>query len=162
MTYMHVDEGRQGAKRQHTKAFDIRLFVAKLMEKFRSITRLEGTEHLMDRVKKDLAAGKESSLRAVCDYSFSNNYNNLQLRRPYVPRAQVAETPEFQQRVNEKAEAIKRKVDANILEQITLPTGKTLYHSTREEIIQYGADFSRLAKKLKPGQTPCEAGLKGF
>ena len=53
---------------------------------------------------------------------------------------------------------IKKKIKTALLD-LTLPSGKTLRHSTREELLECGGWMIWIAEELHPGQTPDEAGI---
>jgi hypothetical protein len=147
----YTDIGIQSAKRQQSQAFNVRRFVRTLLDQDAEFSVEEVIHALRDHVQAELAKGNGEPLYVVCDYAASNNYEALRKqRKPRAPAAAIDETYK---------EAVVHQVRVNVLMSVILPTGRTLYDSTREEIAEFHGHLNGLIEKLQPGQTPRQAGI---
>jgi hypothetical protein len=145
-------EGTQGAKRQHTKQFDIRKFMFDLAQNDPNMTQDQAIIELTHHARECFIAGDEAPFRAACDSAGANNWTAVQRQ----PRRRP--TPVDPQDV----EAVKTAIAVNYLLKCILPSGRSLYDSTREEIMEYDGNLTGLIAKLSPGQTPRQAGITNF
>jgi hypothetical protein len=160
MDNLVINEGIQGAKRQHTKEFDIRRFIGARIEKDPDLTLDEAIHESADHVLKALGVSRSAAknmapLLAFVDYGVSNHYHVL--KKPTSDRLvrERRSAPLTQQEITKKVEEIRK----NILLKTILPNGKSLFDSTREEIVSFRSDLTKLVEQLKPGQTPRQAGI---
>jgi hypothetical protein len=156
MTETQIDTGITGAKRQSWRKANPRDILKRLLDADTELSEDEARNECWEKIHKD-----EGLLRSVYDYWFDNNYRSL---------VKPAPTPGAAQRRKAAVDAIAQNIGAQIEQKIearvkialldmTLPTGKALRHSTREELTELGGWAARVAEKLAPSQTVAEAGL---
>jgi hypothetical protein len=155
MTEVQIDTGVTGAKRQSWRRANPRDVLKRLLDKESEISEDEARNECWEIMNKD-----RSQMRSVYDYWFDNNYRSLV--KPVdagVVRRRRAAVQAVAQEVGKQIEQkIEERVKIVLLDMM-LPSGKTLRHSSREELLELGGWAARVAGKLKPDQTVEQAGI---
>jgi hypothetical protein len=154
VTALQTDLGVTGAKRQSWRRANPRDVLKRLIDKNPEMGEDELQAEAWDILHRD-----QQQMRTVFEYWFANNYRSAVKPKSSGGWQERAKTQELAAKIEEQ---LVQKVEATVrvtLLYMTLPSGKWLRDSTREELLELGGWTARVAKKLRPHQTVAQAGL---
>lgn len=177
METTQVDTGITGAKRQSWRRANPRETLQRVITENPQSTEAEIREICWDEFTQGVTfsarRGTQSReyLETIFEYWFANNYRSLctapdhrgaaASQRNTEPRRQArqAAVAEVRARLEQHIEIVAAKKVNIILLEMTMPSGKQLRHSTREELTDLGGWAVSVAERLGPNQTVEAAGL---
>lgn len=149
MTWVTVDTGTYGAKRQSWKQANPRDLLKRIVDEMGSAPEADVRAHVFDAVLDGHVPGDH--LTAIIDYWFDNTYRALTFT-PKAPEKIKAQKAAQKRQFEEIKEVVKARATRMALLEMTMPNRKPLAECTGKDCAKAGGWLAKIAAKIKPNE----------